>query len=249
MTTLSRSSIPLTNAMDARVRGDFKDQLFEQFARIGKSLSNGRRLEILELLAQGPRTVEKLSSDVGLSVANTSQHLQVLRRSNLVSVKRDGLYARYSLASDEVLKICISMRRLGEKHLSDVRRLVETYLSARASLEAISCEDLLMKLKEKNVFVLDVRPREEYEAGHIAGARSIPLANLKVRLKEIPRKREIVAYCRGPYCLLADEAVRLLLAHGYWARRLSEGFPEWKAENHPIAIAMGGKRTRFQVAS
>lgn len=237
MTTRLNSSIQLNSIMNARVKDDFKDQLFEQFARIGKSLSNGRRLQILELLAQSPRTVERLARDAGLSVANTSQHLQVLRRANLVTVKREGLYARYSLASDEVLQICISIRRLGEQHLSDVRRLVETYLSARAILEPMSCRDLLRKLKEKSVFVLDVRPREEYEAGHIAGARSIPLSSLKARLREIPRKQEIVAYCRGPYCVLADEAVRLLRARGYRAVRLAEGFPEWKAEVHPVAVA------------
>jgi rhodanese-related sulfurtransferase len=223
--------------MDTATKREFKDQLFEQFARIGKSLSNGRRLEILELLAQGPRTVEDVSREVGLSVANTSQHLQVLRRSNLVSVKREGLYARYKLASDDVLQMCISMRRLGERHLSDVQRLVDTYLSSRARLEPISCRDLLRKLKEKNVFVLDVRPIEEYEEGHIAGARSIPLPELKKRLKEIHRKRELVAYCRGPYCVLADQAVSFLASRGYRAVRLREGFPEWK--NQRLAVAVG----------
>jgi rhodanese-related sulfurtransferase/DNA-binding HxlR family transcriptional regulator len=226
--------------MDTQTKREFKDQLFEQFARIGKSLSNGRRLEILELLSQRARTVEELARETGQSVANTSQHLQVLRRANLVTVKREGLYSRYSLASDDVLQICISMRRLGEKHLANVRQLVETYLSSDAMLEAISCEDLLRRLKEKSVFVLDVRPREEYEAGHIAGARSIPLASLKARLREIPRKQEIVAYCRGPYCLLADDAVRLLQARGFRAIRLAEGFPEWKAENRPVAVVRRG---------
>lgn len=223
--------------MDATTKREFKDQLFEQFARIGKSLSNGRRLEILELLAQGPRTVEEVSRETGLSIANASQHLQVLRRCNLVSVKRDGLYANYQLASDDVLRMCISMRRLGERHLSDVQRLVDTYLSSRAKLEPISCQDLLRKLKEKNVFMLDVRPREEYEAGHIAGARSIPVIELKARLKEIPRKREVVAYCRGPYCVFADEAVSFLASRGYRAVRLREGFPEWKSQR--LAVDAG----------
>jgi rhodanese-related sulfurtransferase/DNA-binding transcriptional ArsR family regulator len=223
--------------MDAKIKREFKDQLFEQFAQIGKSLSNGRRLEILEVLAQGPRTVEDLARETEQSVANTSQHLQVLRRANLVKVKRKGLYARYSLASDEVLQLCISMRRLGEQHLSDLRRLVETYLSARAKLEPISCQDLLRKLKETNVFVLDVRPLEEYEAGHIAGARSIPLAKLKERLKEVPTTKEIVAYCRGPYCVFADEAVSFLASKGYHAVRLREGFPEWKSRR--LAVEVG----------
>jgi len=230
--------------MDTATKREFKNQLFEQFARIGKSLSNGRRLEILELLAQGPRTVEDLSRETGLSVANTSQHLQVLRRSNLVSVKREGLYANYKLASDDVLQMCISMRRLGEKHLSDVQRLVETYLSSRAKLEPISCEDLLRKLREKNVFMLDVRPREEYEAGHIAGARSIPLADLKARLKEIPKKREVVAYCRGPYCVFADEAVSFLASRGYHAVRLKEGFPEWKSQRLAVDVGPDSRASR-----
>lgn len=225
--------------MDAATKREFKDQLFEQFARIGKSLSNGRRLEILELLAQGPRTVEEISHETGLSIANTSQHLQVLRRCNLVSVKREGLYASYKLASDDVLQMCISMRRLGERYLSDVHRLVQTYLSSRATLEPINCEDLLRKLKEKNVFILDVRPREEYEAGHIAGARSIPVSELKERLREIPKKREIVAYCRGPYCVFADEAVSFLTSRGYRAVRLREGFPEWKSQGLAADVRQG----------
>jgi rhodanese-related sulfurtransferase len=223
--------------MDTTTKREFKEQLFEQFARIGKSLSNGRRLEILELLAQRPRTVAELSRETGLSVANTSQHLQVLRRSNLVTVKREGLYANYKLASDDVLQMCVSMRRLGERHLSDVQRLVETYLSYRTKLEPISCQDLLRKLKEKNVLILDVRPLEEYEEGHIAGARSIPLAELKKRLKEIPKKKQIVAYCRGPYCVFADEAISFLASRGYHAVRLREGFPEWKSQR--LAVATG----------
>jgi len=231
----------LNGPMDTATKREFRDQLFEQFARIGKSLSSGRRLEILELLAQRPRTVEELSRETGLSVANTSQHLQVLRRSNLVTVRREGLYANYRLASDDVLQVCICMRRLGEKYLSDVQRLVEAYLSSRASLEPISCQDLLRRLKEKNVFMLDVRPVEEYEAGHIAGARSIPLAELKARLKEIPRKKEIVAYCRGPYCVFADEAVSFLASRGYQVVRLREGFPEWKSRQLAVEIGPGSR--------
>jgi rhodanese-related sulfurtransferase/DNA-binding transcriptional ArsR family regulator len=224
--------------MNAATKREFKDQLFEQFARIGKSLSNGRRLEILELLAQGPRTVEDLARETGLSVANASQHLQVLRRCHLVSVKREGLFANYKLASDDVLRMCISIRRLGERHLSDIQRLVETYLSSREKLEPISCQELLRRLKEESIFLLDVRPREEYEAGHIAGARSIPLSELKTRLKEIPRKREIVAYCRGPYCVFADEAVSILASRGYRAVRLREGFPEWKTRRFSIEAGL-----------
>jgi rhodanese-related sulfurtransferase/DNA-binding transcriptional ArsR family regulator len=225
--------------MDTTTKHEFKDQLFEQFARIGKSLSNGRRLEILELLAQGPRTVDEISRETRLSIANASQHLQVLRRCNLVRVKREGLYANYRLASDDVLQICISIRRLGEKQLSDIQRLVEAYLSSRGTLQPVSCQELLRKAREKEVFILDVRPRKEYESGHIAGARSIPLAELKARLREIPRKREIVAYCRGPYCVLADEAVSFLASRGYRAVRLREGFPEWKSQGLAADVGQG----------
>jgi rhodanese-related sulfurtransferase len=223
--------------IEAARKREFKDQLFEQFARIGKCLSNGRRLEILELLAQGPHTVEQIAGKVDLSVANASQHLQILRKSNLVSVKREGLYAHYSLATSDVLQLWISMRRLGEKHLADIRQLVDNYFSSREELEAVSCEELLRKLKESSVFMLDVRPREEYEAGHIAGARSIPLTDLKARLREIPKKREVVAYCRGPYCVFADEAVSILAARGYRAMRFEEGFPEWKIRG--LAVETG----------
>jgi rhodanese-related sulfurtransferase/DNA-binding transcriptional ArsR family regulator len=231
--------------IDAARKREFKDQLFEQFARIGKSLSNGRRLEILELLAQGPHTVEQIAGKVDLSVANASQHLQILRKSNLVSVKREGLYAHYRLASIDVLQLWISMRRLGERHLSDIRQLVDNYLSSREHLEPICCKDLLRKLKEKSVFMVDVRPLEEYEAGHIAGARSIPLTELKARLREIPKKREVVAYCRGPYCVFADEAVSILAASGYRALRFEEGFPEWKA--HGLAVETGSDFGAVQV--
>jgi rhodanese-related sulfurtransferase/DNA-binding transcriptional ArsR family regulator len=218
---------------------EFKDQLFEQFARIGKSVAHGHRLEILELLAQAPRTVEDLAREAGLSVANASQHLQVLRRCNLVSVKRNGLYAYYALASEDVLTLCRVLRRLGEKHLAEVQRLVDAYLTSRQRLEPISCEELLRRIREKTVWVLDVRPRQEYEAGHIAGARSIPLAELKARLKEIPRSKQIVAYCRGPYCVFADEAVAVLSSRGYRAVRLREGFPEWKSRHLPAEAGPG----------
>lgn len=238
------SSILLNMEIENSVKREFKDQLFEQFARIGKCLSNGRRLEILELLAQGPHTVEEVARKAELSIANASQHLQVLRKSNLVSVRRDGLYAHYSLAGNDVLQIWISMRRLGEKHLGDIRQLVDSYLSSREKLEPISCQDLLKDLKDKSVFMLDVRPREEYEAGHIAGARSIPLAELRARLREVPKKRTVVAYCRGPYCVFADEAVSILCARGYRALRLEEGFPEWKNRSLAIETGSGSRAAR-----
>jgi rhodanese-related sulfurtransferase len=221
--------------VDKSAKRQFKDELFEQFARIGKALSSGRRLEMVELLAQRERTVEELSRATGMSVANCSQHLQVLRGASLVSVRREGLYAYYCLADESVLRLWLSMRQLGEARLAEVSRVVETYLSDRKSFEAISCAELHKRLKRGEVTVLDVRPADEYKAGHIAGARSVPLAELEAKLKGIPQRKTIVAYCRGPYCVLTDEAVRLLSQRGYKVLRLEEGFPDWQMMGLPVA--------------
>ncbi len=220
--------------MDVQRKRAFKDRLFEQFARIGKGLASGRRLELLELLAQRERTVEELSQETGMSFANTSQHLKALREAQLVDVRRDGLYARYRLADEHVFALWQALRDLGTARLADIRQIVETYLTDRESLLAITCEELKLRLKDGSIVLLDVRPVEEYKAGHLPGARSIPLEELKARLKEIPKKKEIVAYCRGPYCVFADEAVGLLRAHGRKAARLEIGFPDWKALGLPI---------------
>jgi len=227
--------------MDGGTKRQFKDQLFEQFARIGKALSNGRRLELLELLAQRERTVEELSRDAGISVANCSQHLQVLRSAQLVDVRREGLYANYRLADEQVLSFWLSFRQLGEARLAEVSRIVETYLKDRQALEAITNTELMARLKKRDVVVLDVRPEEEFRAGHIAQAHSIPITELKQRLKEIPKRCSVVAYCRGPYCVFADDAVSLLRKHGYAALRLQSGFPEWKMQGLPVATGMGTK--------
>lgn len=223
--------------MDRSTKRTFKDQLFEQFARIGKGLASGRRLELLELLAQGERTVEDLAAETGMSVANTSQHLKALREAQLVEVRREGLYARYRLANEKVFAVWQAMRDLGTARLADIRQIVEIYLTDRGSLRGITCEELNRRLKDRSVVLLDVRPEEEYRAGHVAGARSIPLAELKARLKELPKRKEIVAYCRGPYCVFADEAVALLRSHGRKATRLETGFPDWKAQGLPIEAA------------
>ncbi|MCI0673635.1 MAG: metalloregulator ArsR/SmtB family transcription factor, partial [Myxococcaceae bacterium] len=198
------------------------------------ALGNPHRLELVELLAQGERTVEALARESGLSLANASQHLQVLREAHLVEARREGLYAFYRLASPEVSAVVRSMRRLAEAHLAEVDRLVATYLKDRDSLEAVERKELLARLREGHVTVLDVRPDEEYRQGHIAGAISIPVDALEARLKELPRGREVVAYCRGPYCVYADEAVRVLRARGRKARRLADGFPEWQAAGLPV---------------
>lgn len=223
--------------MDPSAKRTFKDQLFEQFARIGKGLASGRRLELLELLAQGERTVEKLASETGMSVANTSQHLKALREAQLVEVRREGLYAIYRLANEHVFALWQALRDLGSARLAEIRQIVATYLTDRESLHGITCEELQRRLKDRTVVLLDVRPEQEYQAGHVAGARSIPLAELKARLKELPKRKEIVAYCRGPYCVFADEAVALLRAHGRKATRLGTGFPDWKAQGLPVETA------------
>lgn len=223
--------------MDLSAKRRFKNELFEQFARIGKGLASGRRLELLELLAQGERTVEELASETGMSVANTSQHLKALREAQLAGVRREGLYARYRLADEHVFALWQALRDLGTARLAEIRQIVETYLTDRENLHGITCEELNRRLKDRSVVLLDVRPEEEYRAGHVAGARSIPLTELKARLKELPKRKEIVAYCRGPYCVFADEAVALLRSHGRKATRLETGFPDWKAQGLPIEAA------------
>ena len=224
--------------MDLSAKRTFKSQLFEQFARVGKGLASGRRLELLELLAQGERTVEELAAETGMSVANTSQHLKALREAQLVAVRREGLYARYRLANEHVFALWQALRDLASARLAEIRRIVETYLTDRESLHGITCEQLRQRLKDRSVVLLDVRPEREYQAGHVAGARSIPLTGLKARLKELPKRKEIVAYCRGPYCVFADEAVALLRSHGRKATRLETGFPDWKARGLPVETAV-----------
>src|SRR5215203_2519552 len=214
----------------------FKDQLFEQFARIGKALANPHRLELVDLLAQGERSVEDLAREAAMSVANTSRHLQELRAARLVEVRREGLYGYYRLADERVFGVWRALRELGEERLAEVDRLVATYLTDRESLEAVSAEELLVRMREEGVVVLDVRPEEEYRAGHIPGASSVPVERLEAYLEEVPKDREVIAYCRGPYCVFSDEAVALLRSRGYRARRLQEGLPDWRAAGLPVEI-------------
>jgi len=216
----------------------FKDEIFAQFARIGKALSSGRRLELVELLAQGERAVEDLAVETGQSVANVSQHLQVMRQAQLVDSRREGNYIRYRLADENVLRLWLALRDLGKARLAEISRLVETYLKDRNALEAITCSELRRRIRQGNAVVLDVRPALEYAAGHIAGARSIPVAELRTRIKEVPKKRLVVAYCRGPYCVFADQAVGILRGAGYQAFRLEGGFPEWQVKGMRVERTM-----------
>ncbi len=218
---------------DARHR-QFKDQLFGQLARAAKALSSPRRLELVDLLGQGERSVEDLASLTGMSVANTSQHLQALRTALLVRPRREGLRAFYALSDDSVFRAWQAIRELGQRQSAEVDRLVTTYVAERESLESIAADELLRRIRNKEVIVLDVRPGLEYRAGHILGARSVPVKELQRRLAELPKRKEIVAYCRGPFCVYADEAVSLLKRKGYRARRLDTGFPDWKSAGLPV---------------
>jgi rhodanese-related sulfurtransferase/DNA-binding transcriptional ArsR family regulator len=212
----------------------FKSDLFTQFSRVGKALSNANRLELLEFLAQGSRSVESLANVAKLSVANTSQHLQQLRQSGLVTSRKEGLKVYYSLSGDDVIALLDSVRDVAERHLSDVDKLVNTYLTSKDDLEPIAATKLLKMVDENLVTILDVRPVEEYAAGHLPSAINIPIEELQQHLKDFDPDQEVVAYCRGPHCILAFDAVAQLRKEGLQARRLENGFPEWKMAGLPV---------------
>jgi rhodanese-related sulfurtransferase len=214
----------------------FKNQLYEQFARIGKALASPHRLELLDVLAQCERTVEALARETGMSVANASQHLQVLRAAHLVAVRREGVSMYYRLADESVFRMWQAVRTVGETQLAEIERVVQTFLLDRSQLQPIDAQELLQRLNADQVLLLDVRPAEEYQTAHLPRARSIPVTELEARLADLPLDREIVAYCRGPYCVFADEAVALLRARGYQARRLAEGLSDWRALGLPIEV-------------
>jgi rhodanese-related sulfurtransferase/biotin operon repressor len=214
-----------------------KREVFDEFARIGQALACGARIELLDLLFQTERTVEQLATETGMSVANVSQHLQVLRRSRMVEVRREGLFAFYRLAGDEVFQIWAAIRNFGEKRVLEVREALDLFLKDRERLEAVTADELTRRIASGRVIVVDVRPLDEFEAGHIAGAVSIPMKDLAKRLGELPHRKEIVAYCRGPYCVQSDAAVSFLGKPGYKAKRLEFGLPEWKAQG--LAVESG----------
>jgi rhodanese-related sulfurtransferase/predicted transcriptional regulator len=217
----------------------FKNSLYGLFARIGKALSSPHRLEMLELLAQGERPVESLATEMGLSLANTSQHLQALRQASLVESRKEGLFVFYRLSDPAVFDLSKAIRTVAEHQLADLERLVREHFGNRADAEPVEIDELLKRLRSRNVVVLDTRPPNEYAAGHIAGALSVPVDGLQKQLRRLPKEREYVAYCRGPYCVYADRAVEILTSHGRRARRLREGFPEWRAAGLPIETGAG----------
>jgi rhodanese-related sulfurtransferase/biotin operon repressor len=210
--------------------------MYAAFAAVAKAIGHEHRLELLELVAQGERTVERLAECTGLSVANVSQHLQHLRRAGLVISRRQAKFVFYSLADEAILKLLANLRSVGERNMSEVDRILRTYFQERDALEPISRAELLKRIKNKSVVVLDVRPEDEFALGHISGARNVPLTLLRREFSKLNAKKEIVAYCRGPYCVMSFEAVAELRRRGLTARRLEDGFPEWKAAGLPVRI-------------
>jgi rhodanese-related sulfurtransferase/DNA-binding MarR family transcriptional regulator len=216
-----------------------KDALFDAFAEMAKALASGRRAEIVDVLAQGERSVEELASEISQSVANTSHHLRALARAGLVTTRRDGNRIFYALASERVAELWSALRDAAADHVAGLDRLAAAYLGKRDGVEVVDRGELAARLRRGEVIVLDVRPGSEYEAGHIRGARSVPVTELRRHLRVLPKDAEVVAYCRGPYCVYADEAVRLLHKRGFQARRLEDGFPEWKRAGLPVASGGG----------
>ena len=216
---------------------NFGRQIFEQFARIGAALGNANRLQLLELLAQGERNVETLSQIAGLSLANTSQHLRNLRQAGLVTNRKSGLKVFYRISNDDVVRLISALRRVAECQSAEVETLINKYLTVKDDLEPVRRLDLLSRARDGLVTVLDVRPPEEFAAGHIPGAINIPLIDLERRLKDLTEDEEIVAYCRGPHCVLAFDAIAKLRQYGFKAQRLEDGYPEWRASGLPIEQA------------
>ena len=211
-----------------------KRRLYEQLARVAKALAQPGRLELIEALGQGPRSVEALAQASGMSVANTSHHLQTLRDGGLVTSRREGLQVIYSLSDPDIPKLMSCLRRVAERHMAEVERIVRENFDSRDGLKPVKRDELLKLVKKGEAMVIDVRPPEEYAAGHIPGALNVPLDMLPRRLKTLPKDQEIIAYCRGPYCMISLDAVEALRKKGFRARRLEEGFPEWKAERLPV---------------
>lgn len=225
--------------MDNDARYEIKVQIYEQFAQMGKAFGNPKRLEIIDLLSQVPHTVEDLAAKTGLSIASVSQHLQVLKHAKLVTYKREGTHMRYRLTDENVFEAWKVLRDLAQQHILDIENLMATYFSERNTLEKISAEELLVRMRDEDVLLLDVRPADEYEAGHIPNAISIPIEELEARLETLPKDVEIIAYCRASYCLFSDRAALLLREKGYKTRVYKEGMPEWRRQGLPIENSDG----------
>jgi len=213
---------------------EHKSRLYEAIGRVALALGSAGRLQILEFVAQGERSVDALARMTGLSIANTSKHLQALRQSGLVSARKDGLRVYYSIAGDDVSALLSALREVSEHRVAEVERLLRTWLAHRDEMEAVSAPEVLERARKGLVVVLDVRPAEEYSAGHLPGAVNIPIHELEKRLKELPKRKEVIAYCRGPYCLMSYDAVSLLRRKGLKAKRLEAGLPEWRAAGLPV---------------
>ena len=211
-----------------------KDALYDGLAAVAKAVGNGRRAELVDVLAQGERSVDELAGEIGQSVANTSHHLQHLLRAGLVHTRRDGTHIHYSLATPRVAELWAAVRDVATSQVADLDGLARAYLGDRSSLDTITREELALRVRDGDVVVLDVRPEPEYRAGHITGALSLPPEEITRRLRAIPKDRQVVAYCRGPYCVYADDAVRALRRRGYQAARLDDGFPEWARAGLPV---------------
>jgi rhodanese-related sulfurtransferase len=213
----------------------FKDRVYEQLARISKAVASPQRLELLDLLSQSPRTVENLAQEAHLTVANTSRHLQILRAAYLITAEKEGVFVRYRLTDDAVADFYRALRILAASHLAELDQVTRQFFAERAGLEPVDRKALLTRVRKGLAMIIDVRPVEEYRAGHIAGAMSIPVEELKTRLAELPRNQEIVAYCRGPYCVFAAQAVEILRKHGFQAVRLEDNVTDWRAHGLPVA--------------
>lgn len=227
--------------MNSKRSRDFKNALFQQLARTTKAMASPRRLEIIDLLAQGERSVEEIARLCEMSMANASQHLQELRTALLVQVRRSGLHAYYRLADEGVFRTWQAIRDLGQRQFAEIDRLSRAYLSEREEFERIGVQELMRRIREDEVVVLDVRPEVEFESGHIRGARSIPVAELRRRIAELPKGKEVIAYCRGPFCVYADEAASLLRRRGFKSRRLDVGYPDWRSAGLPVAVGKKGR--------
>ena len=226
----------------------FKNGVYEQLSRVAKALAAPKRLELLDLLCQGPRTVESLAGQTAISVANASRHLQVLRAARLVDAEKRGLFVEYRVADDEVCRFFVSLRALATSRLAEIDLVTRAFMERRGGLEEVRSEDLIRRVRSGEVTILDVRPVEEYAAGHIPGAISMPIADLKARWTDLPKSRDVVAYCRGPYCVMAVDAVNLLRKRGFNAHRLDQGVADWRARGWRVEIPRHPRRPRDAAA-